>query len=90
MLFPSSTDHAVTCNDEDEELRLSVSFDLVITAPASGFGPGAGSGSRAGSAPEYLSPHPSDWSALAAPAGLAIREDGGAQIERPQGPLADE
>ncbi len=90
VLFPSSTDHAVTCNDEDEELRLSVSFDLVITAPASGFGPGAGSGSRAGSAPEYLSPHPSDWSALAAPAGLAIREDGGAQIERPRGPLADE
>jgi hypothetical protein len=90
VLFPSSTDHAVTCNDEDEELRLSVSFDLVITAPARASGPGAGSGSQAGVAPEYLSPHPSDWTALQAPAGLAIREDGGTQIERPRGPLADE
>jgi hypothetical protein len=74
LLFPSSTDHAVTCNDDDEELRLSISFDLVLTAPASG----AGSGSQALASPEYLSPHPSDWTALAAPDGFAIQEDGGA------------
>ena len=90
VLFPSSTDHAVTCNDEDEELRLSVSFDLVITAPASGSGSAVGTGFQAGSAPEYLSPHPSDWTALPAPAGLAILEDGVAQIECPRAPLADE
>ena len=85
VLFPSSTDHAVTCNDDDE-LRLSISFDLVLTAPASG----PGSGSQAQSSPEYLSPHPSDWTALAAPDGFAIQEDGGAQIECPRGRLADE
>ena len=89
VLFPSSTDHAVTCNDEDDELRLSVSFDLVMTAPASASGPGAGSGTRAGAAPEYLSPHPSDWTAMPAPVGLAIREDGGTQIACPRAPLAD-
>ena len=90
VLFPSSTDHAVTCNDEDEELRLSVSFDLVITAPARAAGAGAGDPAPAGAAPEYLSPHPSDWTALAAPAGPTIRDDGVTQIERPRGPLADE
>ncbi len=80
VLFPSSTDHAVTCNDEDEELRMSISFDLVLTAPLSRSAAGAGSGSGPGSAslvtPEYLSPHPSDWTPLLAPADLSIREDG--------------
>ena len=80
----------MTCNDEDEELRLSVSFDLVITAPARAAGAGAGDPPPVGATPEYLSPHPSDWTALVAPAGLAIREDGGTQIEPPLGPLADE
>jgi hypothetical protein len=59
VLFPASTDHAVTANDDDEELRLSVAFDLALTAPPAG--------PQDPAPPEYLAPHPSQWSAVAAP-----------------------
>jgi hypothetical protein len=56
VLFPASTDHAVTANDDAEELRLSVAFDLALTAPPAG--------PQDPAPPEYLAPHPSQWSAL--------------------------
>jgi uncharacterized protein (TIGR02466 family) len=54
VLFPSSVDHAVLENEDPDDNRLSISLDLVLTAPAS----------EAGTPPEYLAPHPSDWQAL--------------------------
>jgi hypothetical protein len=59
VLFPASTDHAVTANDDAEELRLSVAFDLALSAPLAGPADPA--------PPEYLAPHPGQWSAVAAP-----------------------
>ena len=55
VLFPASTDHAVTVNDDPDDLRLSLAFDLALSAPLA-----------EGEAvpPEYLAPHPSQWSAL--------------------------
>ncbi len=49
MLFPAKQRHAVTMNETDE-LRVSLSFDIVLTA----------SGSAAG-AYEFLTPPPSQW-----------------------------
>jgi ectoine hydroxylase-related dioxygenase (phytanoyl-CoA dioxygenase family) len=51
LLFPSRLDHAVLENSS-EELRLSIAFDLVLSAP---LGPCSS---------EYLSPHPSLWDPL--------------------------
>jgi hypothetical protein len=54
VLFPSQVDHAVLENQDPEECRFSISFDLALTAPAT-----AG---LAGLEPaEYLAPHPSEW-----------------------------
>lgn len=50
LLFPSSVDHAVLDNEE-EDSRFSISFDLVLTAPRS----------AGGEAAEYLAPHPTAW-----------------------------
>ncbi|NDF62685.1 MAG: hypothetical protein EB136_07135, partial [Synechococcaceae bacterium WBB_3_034] len=36
VLFPAGTDHAVTPNDDPEELRLSLAFDLVLSTPPAG------------------------------------------------------
>lgn len=52
LIFPASTRHGVTENLTDET-RLSVSFDLYITAR-----------SAAGIAPEYLAPPIDRWSAF--------------------------
>ena len=52
VLFPSSTDHAVMPND-DEEGRFSISLDFALTAPAGV------------AAAEYLAPHPQEWFPLA-------------------------
>ncbi len=52
VLFPSSTDHAVMPND-DEEGRFSISLDFALTAPAGV------------TAAEYLAPHPQEWFPLA-------------------------
>lgn len=60
VLFPAYTDHAVLIND-DEELRFSISFDFVLTAPSVGE-------DQAAPAAEYLAPHPSGWQALESPA----------------------
>jgi uncharacterized protein (TIGR02466 family) len=49
MLFPAKQRHAVTMN-QTEELRVSLSFDIVLTA----------TGSAAG-AYEFLTPPPSQW-----------------------------
>lgn len=62
VLFPASTDHAVLVNDSDD-LRFSISFDFVLTAPA-------GVGDQ-GAPPEFLAPHPSRWQALDPPAAGA-------------------
>jgi 5-oxoprolinase (ATP-hydrolysing) subunit B len=53
LLFPSSTDHAVLPSEDEDDLRLSISFDLCLTAPACA--PGQPQ------PPEYLAPHPSQW-----------------------------
>lgn len=58
VLFPACTDHAVLVNDDDE-LRFSISFDFVLTAPPAG--------DDLASAAEYLAPHPSSWQPLAFP-----------------------
>jgi Putative 2OG-Fe(II) oxygenase len=50
MLFPAMQRHEVTTN-ETEELRVSLSFDIVITAAA---------GAPAG-AYEFLTPPPEQW-----------------------------
>lgn len=50
VLFPSCLDHAVLPNDDDDALRVSISFDFVLTARADDPQP-----------PEYLAPHPSRW-----------------------------
>jgi uncharacterized protein (TIGR02466 family) len=50
VLFPSCLDHAVLPNEADDELRASISLDLVLTAPADVPLP-----------PEYLAPHPDHW-----------------------------
>lgn len=53
VLFPSCLDHAVMPNDDEDELRVSISFDFVLTARADDPQP-----------PEYLAPHPSSWQPL--------------------------
>jgi uncharacterized protein (TIGR02466 family) len=51
LLFPSSLDHAVLENEDEDDSRFSISFDLALSAP------------RASQAEpsEYLAPHPADW-----------------------------
>ena len=50
LLFPARVDHAVLENEDPDDSRFSISFDLALTAPAGSPEP-----------PEYLAPHPSDW-----------------------------
>ncbi|MEB3235951.1 MAG: TIGR02466 family protein [Cyanobacteriota bacterium] len=50
VLFPSCLDHAVLPNTNADELRASISLDLVLSAAADVSDP-----------PEYLAPHPSHW-----------------------------
>lgn len=59
VLFPAHTDHAVTANDQLEEQRLSLAFDLALSAPLI-HTPGQGP-------PEYLAPHPDQWMQLTPP-----------------------
>ena len=59
VLFPARTDHAVTANNDPDDLRLSLAFDLALSAPLAGDGDPA--------PPEYLAPHPAQWSPAAAP-----------------------
>jgi uncharacterized protein (TIGR02466 family) len=55
VLFPAAVQHAVLENEDPQESRFSISFDLALTAPPAhgGLGPG-----------EYLAPHPHDWQAM--------------------------
>ena len=55
VLFPASLDHSVLANGDPESLRCSISFDFVLTAP------------EHENPPEYLAPHPSQWSAFSGP-----------------------
>ena len=55
VLFPSSLQHSVLPNDDPDELRCSISFDFVLTAPAQG------------GSPEYLAPHTRNWDSLDEP-----------------------
>ena len=49
VIFPSRLDHSVGQNNDEESLRVSISFDFVLTA-------------QAASAPaEFLAPHPHQW-----------------------------
>jgi len=50
VFFPSRLEHSVLENRDPEGLRVSLSFDFVLTARS------------AGMPPEYLAPHPSQWS----------------------------
>ena len=59
VLFPAGTDHAVTANEDEDDLRLSLAFDLALSAPLAQPGEPA--------PPEYLAPHPAQWSELAPP-----------------------
>ncbi|MFM6131029.1 MAG: putative 2OG-Fe(II) oxygenase [Sphaerospermopsis kisseleviana] len=52
VLFPAAVQHAVLENEDPEESRFSISFDLLLTAPPANAGQEAG---------EYLAPHPQDW-----------------------------
>ena len=56
VLFPSRLDHSVLENADPDGLRVSVSFDFVLTAR------------EAERPPEYLSPHPHQWQRCARPA----------------------
>lgn len=53
LLFPACLDHAVLPNDDEDALRVSISFDFGITARADDPQP-----------PEYLAPHPGHWQAI--------------------------
>lgn len=73
LLFPAHVDHAVLENGDPDDNRVSISFDLVLTAPPDAADCGAeesageesvGDGERPieeGAPPEYLAPHPADW-----------------------------
>ena len=53
LLFPARLHHAVLENEDDDDSRFSISFDLALSAPADSREP-----------PEYLAPHPGDWQEL--------------------------
>ena len=55
VLFPAALEHAVLPNDDPDALRCSISFDFVLTAPLMPAGQ---------MPPEYLAPHPSQWTAI--------------------------
>lgn len=59
VFFPAHTDHAVTANNDADDLRLSLAFDLALSAPLAAAGDPA--------PPEYLAPHPAQWSELPRP-----------------------
>ena len=59
VLFPSALDHAVLPNEDDDDLRCSISLDFAITAPAPGLAAGAESAQA-----EYLAPHPGGWTTI--------------------------
>jgi len=56
---PPQIDHAVTANEDEDDRRVSLAYDLALTAPLSD-SPGQ-------APPEYLAPHPQQWSEVGAP-----------------------
>jgi hypothetical protein len=59
VLFPAQMDHAVTANDDADDRRVSLAFDLALSAPLSR--------DAVEAPPEYLAPHPQQWSPSNAP-----------------------
>ena len=59
LLFPAHLQHAVLENRDPHDHRYSISFDLVLTAPAAAAEPATDA-----PPPEYLAPHPRDWQPL--------------------------
>ena len=57
LLFPAHLDHAVLENRDPGDHRVSISFDLVLSAPRAV----ESLGEDQGAPPEYLAPHPADW-----------------------------
>jgi uncharacterized protein (TIGR02466 family) len=55
LLFPACLDHAVLANEDDDVLRCSIAVDFALTAAPAGAGD---------TPPEYLAPHPSQWTAI--------------------------
>ena len=55
LFFPACLDHAVLANADDDALRCSIAVDFALTAAAAA--PGA-------TPPEYLAPHPDQWTAI--------------------------
>ncbi|NDD44027.1 MAG: hypothetical protein EBZ29_04600 [Synechococcaceae bacterium WB9_4xC_028] len=55
VLFPSRLEHSVLENSVEDALRVSISFDFVLTAVADGL------------PPEYLAPDPSHWTSCQRP-----------------------
>ncbi|MEB3199950.1 MAG: TIGR02466 family protein [Synechococcaceae cyanobacterium] len=69
LLFPSSVDHAVLENEDDDDSRFSLSFDLVLSAPA------ASAAAGPDEVAEYLAPHPASWQEVAwAASGAEVNE----------------
>lgn len=56
LLFPSRLDHAVLPNADPDDIRCSLSIDFALSALPSADGEL--------SPPEYLAPHPSQWTAM--------------------------
>ena len=56
VLFPAHTDHAVTTNEDADDRRVSLAFDLALSAPLAG--------PEDPAPPEYLAPHPAQWQEL--------------------------
>jgi hypothetical protein len=66
LLFPAHLDHAVLENQDPDDFRFSISFDLALSAPRAAAEGGEGTASGEDQAPpEYLAPHPADWQELA-------------------------
>jgi uncharacterized protein (TIGR02466 family) len=57
VLFPSCLDHAVLPNEDDDDLRCSISLDFALTAAAV-------EGISAADPAEYLAPHPESWTTI--------------------------
>jgi hypothetical protein len=58
LLFPAQLDHAVLENEDPDDFRFSISFDLALSAPRA---PEDAAGGADQAPPEYLAPHPADW-----------------------------
>jgi hypothetical protein len=61
LLFPAHLDHAVLENQDPDDARFSISFDLALSAPRAAAGV---EGRQEPGPSEYLAPHPAEWQEL--------------------------